>query len=124
MRFLFACLIILAAFPFSKRVPQQSWIRINQLGYKPGGVKVAVWCSKKAETIDRFQVVDAVTSKVVYEGKVGKALGAYGPFAQTCRLTFSAFTKPGTYRLRAGAVESPVVCIDENVYRGTADFCL
>lgn len=122
--FLLLFLLSFSLFSFHGKDDAQSWIRINQLGYKPGGVKVAVWCSKRAEAGNRFQVVDAATNKVVYEGKAGKAFGAYGPFAQTCRLTFSAFTKAGTYRLRAGAVESPVFRIDENVYKGAADFCL
>ena len=38
--------IILFAFT-TKQPETNSWIRINQLGYQPGGVKVAVWCSKE-----------------------------------------------------------------------------
>ena len=52
-RFLF--LILLFAFPGKKEITS-SWIRINQLGYTPGGIKVAVWGSKKQFAIDNWQL--------------------------------------------------------------------
>src|SRR5690348_16176187 len=86
-----------------KHIPNdQSWIRINLLGYKPSGEKVAVWCSKKDESITNFQLIDSISGKVVLSKSVGKPFGAYGPFLQSYRLDFSAFTKPGTYYLKAG----------------------
>lgn len=109
---------------FRKSDDPQAWIRINQLGYQPGGIKVAVWCSKRATPVERFQLLDSATGKVVYEGRASKAFGAYGPFTQTARLSFTGFQKPGKYRLRAGGTESPVFRIGEDVYKGTADFCL
>lgn len=119
--FLFFLLLCLS---FRARESPTAWIRINQLGYKPGGIKVAVWCSKETRAVERFQLVDAATGKIEFDGSAGKPFGAYGPFAQTCRFNFSAFTRPGRYRLRAGAAESPVFDIGETVYKGTADFCL
>ena len=61
-----------------------SWIRINQLGYIPGGVKVAVWCSKDNQLVKTFKLVDAATKKFVFSAVTGKMFGAYGPFKQTC----------------------------------------
>ena len=101
-----------------------SWIRINQLGYIPGGVKVAVWCSKEQLTISNWQLIDAKSNKIAFTGNSGKAFGAYGPFIQTCRLNFSAFNKPGRYFLQAGGIKSPEFEIGDNVYKGAADFCL
>jgi endoglucanase len=101
-----------------------TWIRINQLGYQPGGVKVAVWCSKQTEVITNFQLVNVHTRKVVFAASTGKAFGAYGPFAQTYRLDFSAFHKKGRYYLQTKAVKSPEFEINDDVYKGTADFCL
>ena len=66
-----------------------SWIRINWLGYQPGGVKVAVWCSKQELGIRDWELVDTKTNKVVFTGNTGKAFGTYGPFKQTYRLNFS-----------------------------------
>ncbi|WP_242916235.1 glycoside hydrolase family 9 protein [Pontibacter liquoris] len=112
--------------PLPQQVAQngQAWIRINQLGYTPAGIKVAVWASKSSKRIRRFALVDAATGKVVFKGKAGKAFGAYGPFQASYRLHFSAFTKPGSYFLKADGVRSPVFRIAADVYKGTADFAL
>ncbi|MEO6961554.1 MAG: cellulase N-terminal Ig-like domain-containing protein, partial [Puia sp.] len=48
-----------------------SWIRINQFGYTPAGIKVAVWGSKQKENISRFSLVRAKDSKVVFSGQTG-----------------------------------------------------
>ena len=101
-----------------------SWIRINQLGYRPDGIKGAVWCSKQALEISFFQLCDASSGKSVYQGSSVKAFGAYGPFSQTYRIDFSEFNKPGRFFLRAGSATSPVFEISDTVYRGAADFCL
>lgn len=101
-----------------------SWIRINQLGYIPHGVKVAVWCSKEAESIQAFQLVDAVTNTVVFTASAGKPFGMYGPFKETYRLNFSSFQKNGRYYLQAGSTRSQEFSISKDVYKGAADFCL
>ena len=118
-------LLVIMLFGFSgKRENASSWIRINQLGYQPGGVKVAVWCSKVQSAVSSWQLVDATLKKIVYNGKPGKAFGAYGPFKQSYRLNFSAFKRPGRYYLQAGGVKSPEFDIGDNVYKGAAGFCL
>jgi len=101
-----------------------SWIRINLLGYKPESAKEAVWCSKGTSAIQKFQLIDAGTKQIVFEGQAGKAFGAYGPFKQSCRLIFTGCKKEGNYFLKAGEAESPVFSINEKVYDGKADFCL
>jgi endoglucanase len=128
MKFLFlssTIVLLFCIFSFSKKQDEESsWIRINRLGYKPNGVKVGVWCSKKDETVKTFQLVEVITNKVVFTGSAGKAFGAYGPFTQTYRLNFSSFQKPGIYYLKLGATQSPEFRINEDVYDGAADFCL
>lgn len=104
--------------------PSPSWIRINLAGYKPGSIKVAVWGTKGDATLERFELVDKRTGKVVYENGAGIPYGEYGPFRQTYRLNFTAFRKPGTYVLRAGTAESEVFRIGADVYKGAADFAL
>lgn len=104
---------------------EKAWIRINQLGYKPDGIKVAVWCAKTTTGLpDQFQLIDAATGKAVFTGKAGKNFGAYGPFTSTFRLDFSTFDQKGKYFLKMGAAQSPAFRIEENVYDGAADFCL
>src|SRR5687768_14896424 len=101
-----ALLIVITSASFSNN-EEQAWIRINQLGYTPAGKKVAVWGSKEDRKITTFQLVDSATGKVVFNGKSGKAFGAYGPFTQTYRLDFSSYNKQGTYYLKTGNIQSP-----------------
>jgi endoglucanase len=101
-----------------------AWIRINQLGYAPQSVKVAVWASKSSEQITTFQLINASTSKVVFKGATGKNFGAYGPFQSTYRLNFSVYRLPGKFYLKAGNAISPPFKITRDAYHGSADFAL
>lgn len=100
------------------------WIRINQLGYKPGGTKVAVWVSKLPLSLKEFSLRDSATREVVFTASAGNAFGAYGPFQNSYRLNFTPFTGSGTFYLEAGDARSPFFRIHSNVYDGAADFCL
>ncbi len=108
----------------SRAQTPSSWIRINLAGYKPDGVKVAVWGTKDNTTLQRFELVDMSTGKVVYDNVSGPAYGEYGPFRQTYRLNFTEYKEPGTYVLRAGSARSETFRIDDDVYKGAADFAL
>ncbi|MBO9729524.1 MAG: glycoside hydrolase family 9 protein [Chitinophaga sp.] len=121
------CLVLLLFCLWMLESPAQassSWIRINQLGYLPGGVKAAVWGAKESVSPHSFQLISANTQQVVFTGTSSAAFGAYGPFQQTCRLDFTAFKETGTYYLKAGTTVSPVFRIADNVYAGTPDFLL
>lgn len=104
--------------------PEKTWIRINQLGYAPQSVKVAVLGSKETSNVRSFELVNAKTLKSVLKRKAGKNFGAYGPFSSSYRLDFSDYKVPGTYFLRAGSASSPEFSIAADVYKGTADFAL
>jgi len=119
---LLCCLCFWLLLPTTE--PTRAWIRINQLGYTPKGLKQAVWCSKDPAPLLNWELVDANSGKTVFGGKTGQSFGAYGPFLQTARLDFSAHQRPGRYYLRAGAERSPEFRIGTDVYEGTADFCL
>jgi endoglucanase len=122
---LISLLLTIATLSFNQREPREPpCIRINLLGYKPASAKIAVWASKEPQIITNFRVVEVSSGKTVFEGKAGKPFGAYGPFAQTYRLDFSAFIHPGKYTLQAGEAFSPEFIIGEDVYKGAADFCL
>src|SRR5687767_5255841 len=120
----FSTIFVFTVFQVPLEGMSQSWIRINQLGYTPGGIKVAVWCSKEQLVISNWQLANAKTGKLVFGGKTGKAFGSYGPFKQTYRLNFTSFKIPGRYYLQAGGVRSPEFVIGNDVYKGAADFCL
>ncbi|HEV8080622.1 MAG TPA: cellulase N-terminal Ig-like domain-containing protein, partial [Chitinophagaceae bacterium] len=121
--FLAALTILIFAFA-KKKENSNTWIRINQLGYTPSGIKVGVWCTKSGDNISSFSLIDSVSGKKVYSNTAGKQFGAYGPFKNTYRLNFSSFNKSGVYYLKAGNAVSPVFKIDKDAYKGSADFCL
>ncbi|WP_257213738.1 glycoside hydrolase family 9 protein [Sphingobacterium sp. 1.A.4] len=123
--FILFCLLLLSAFSLHGFAPEQSWIRVNQLGYLPQQKKVAVWVSKANSEVKRFQLINSDSQKVVYTNKAGKAFGKYGPFQKGYRLDFSAFKGNGTfYILSDDGIKSPAFKINEQVYEGTADFAL
>ncbi|QJB38278.1 glycoside hydrolase family 9 protein [Chitinophaga oryzae] len=101
----------------------ESWIRINQLGYLPQGIKAAVWAGKHTEAPARFRLVDSASGKTVFTG-TAKSFGQYGPFSSTARLDFSSWRQTGTFYLVAGDAKSPCFRIGPNVYAGAADFAL
>lgn len=123
-KYIFSAAVFFLFIASGKRETEHAWIRINLLGYKPGGTKVAVWCSKENKSITSFRLIDASTGKIVFNASAGKSFGSYGPFIQTYRLNFSSFHAAGKYFLQAGETKSPMFTIDDKVYDGTADFCL
>lgn len=104
---------------------QQSWIRINQVGYTPDAVKVAVLGSKAENlSVGTFEIVDVLTGKTVHKSSKINAFGSYASFKKILRLDFSDFSENGTFFIRAGKIESPPFPIHETVYNGAADFLL
>jgi endoglucanase len=102
----------------------QSFIRINQLGYTPASVKVAVLASKDSLAPEGFSLHDALSGNEVYTyGKI-TSFGAWGAFTSSFRLDFSGFNIPGTYYVLAAGAKSPVFSISNDVYNGAADFLL
>jgi len=101
-----------------------SWIRINQLGYLPDTAKVAVLISEEDVRIDRFQLRNAITETVAYEGHAERYDASGWGMKSAYRLDFSDCTTVGGYYIQAGDIKSPCFRIANDVYNGTADFIL
>lgn len=101
-----------------------SWIRINQMGYLPHSIKVAVFISDEAQNINSFQVIDAITGKSVYEDKPIVSDGKNWGMKVALRFDFSKLENPGGYYIKAGNAISSKFCISALAYKGTADFIL
>lgn len=106
---------------FGVIVRAAQWIRVNQLGYLTDDVKVAVWVSNQPGLITSFQVINELTGKPVYTGKLVEQTGKQLAFATSARLNFSSVSQPGTYFIQAGEAVSPAFRISNDVYAGTAD---
>jgi len=102
----------------------QSWIRINQLGYLPASVKVAVYISQEQGAGSSFTVCDALTDKAVFRGNATLYDGSVWGMAAAARLDFSQLTEPGGYYILYGSTRSETFRVGAGVYDGTADFIL
>jgi endoglucanase len=102
----------------------QSWIRINQLGYLPESVKVAVLISTDQLKASDFSICESSTGKPVFKGKIQSYNGADWGMKTAARLDFSEFRRSGSYFVAVNEFHSPVFRISTDVYRGTADYIL
>lgn len=92
-----------------------SFVRVNQLGYRPAGVKVAIALGRGALP-SRFEVVDTATQRVAFEGDTRPIAEPWGQFARHAELDFSALDREGEYFLRYGDAESPRFPISAGAY--------
>ena len=116
--------LLMILFMTSLNMSGASWIRINQLGYLPQSVKVAVFISDEQVELSAFQVIDAKSGKVVFESLPFAYNGAKWGMKSAARLNFTQVSKRGTYYLKAGNSRSAEFAIAPDVYKGTADFTL
>ena len=109
---------------FSNLTKASGFIRINQLGYLPQSVKVAVFISDEKVEITSFQLFETLSGKMVFEGQTEVADAQMWGKQSAYRLNFSAFQQNGGYFLKVGNSVSPSFRISPDVYNGTADFIL
>jgi hypothetical protein len=109
---------------FSCGRPESEWIRINQLGYRPGDIKTAVFLGLKDKDLKSFRILDNETGEVVLDNQEPVRTPGLDQFNSCYRLTFTDFGRQGTYRIEAGNVSSPAFRISDDVYEGRADFLL
>src|SRR5262245_54322235 len=114
MRLLIWAVVSLASVLASRAAADDVYVRVNLLGYRSGDVKVSV-AMGRAALPDKFQVVDASTQKVVFEGEPRRVKGNWGKFDHNARLDFSAFNKQGEFFVRVGDVKSPTFRISDSV---------
>jgi peptidoglycan/xylan/chitin deacetylase (PgdA/CDA1 family) len=103
---------------------QSAWVRINQLGYMPSSVKVAVFISQEELKTDDFQVKEQKTGRILFTGKgIAANAGRWG-MKTAFRLNFSGLKTPGEYYIECNNAKSPSFRINAGVYEGSADFIL
>ena len=118
------CLLFIVVWLCAFQAVAESFIRINQLGYLPNSVKVAVFISTDSSPIPTFQLYESLTGKMVLEGRAESADASVWGMHAAYRLNFSEFKSSGGYFLKMGDVVSPSFRISPDVYSGTADFVL
>jgi hypothetical protein len=120
LKLCFYTVAALASFLTSQVAADDVYVRVNQLGYRPGDVKVAIAMAHAALPA-QFQVVDAAAQKVVFEDQVRAAEGKWAKFDPHARLDFSKFDKEGEYFVRVDDSKSPTFRISTGAYAELPD---
>src|SRR3989339_122501 len=117
-------MIFLLMAVFTYATEPQSWIRVNQAGYLPSDIKVAVFISLSGNTKPDFELFEALTGKRIYTG-TGKIVNAslWG-MKNAYRMDFSKVNNPGGYYIVSNGVKSQNFRIAPDAYDGLADFML
>lgn len=99
-------------------------VRVNQVGYNSHGPKLAVALAREALP-DRFDLIDVDSGRSVFEGVVRPMAGtSWGSFDYIAELDFSAFDRPGRFRLRLGGAVSESIVVGDAVFQPLADVSL
>jgi peptidoglycan/xylan/chitin deacetylase (PgdA/CDA1 family) len=117
-------LCTLTIFGFFLTLKATEVIRINQLGYLPHSIKVAVFLSAEKDDFDLFTVHNAITNDIVFTGKVKSKNAINWGMKTAYRLDFTKVETQGNYYIKVGNTQSFEFRIDTEVYEGTADFLL
>ena len=96
-----------------------TYLRLNQVGYRPEVPKVALAVSDADLSGMPFTVEEVATGQIVYTGTVGPSLEAWGVFTYHYPLTFTAVVTPRRYHLRLEETfTSPPFTISPHAYAG------
>ncbi len=91
-------------------------ININQVGYKTGDTKIAIFRDSSKDT--NFDVVDAKTGDVVFTGDISGSVKTESAGETVAYGDFTGVTKPGTYKIKAAnSGESYEFVIADDVYK-------
>src|SRR5881628_656475 len=91
-----------------------SYIRINQVGFEPNDVKIAIAFSSE-RLPDLFSIKDAATEGTVFTGKVIPVSGEWAQFSHHAELNFSSFVREGRFVIQIGSARSAIFSIRRNL---------
>ena len=101
-----------------------SWIRVNQVGYIPNDIKVAVFISLSEGMSGEFKVYDAISSQELFSGRGVRVNAEVWGMKSAFRLDFSDIKREGGYYIVSNGVKSPLFKIDAGAYDGLSDLLL
>lgn len=121
-------IIVCLAWLLISSTTAQTVIRYNQLGYTTRSSKVVVLGSKNPLfKLQQYKLIALHTGKAVLQASkpTAKDFGAYGPFKHSYRINLTSVVQPGVYQLLVNdSIRSGIIRIGDDVYKGSADFCL
>lgn len=106
--------------PPAAKADSGSFIRLNQLGFRPGDIKTAVVFGREALPAE-FRILNTSTGAVVFTGRTKPVAGHWGEFEHHAELNFSQVRTEGRYVVELGSVRSQEFAIERYVDRAIAD---
>ncbi|MBP7461361.1 MAG: glycoside hydrolase family 9 protein [Candidatus Delongbacteria bacterium] len=101
------------------------YLRGNQVGYLSGDQKIFIAFSHQPIPKAKYKIVDAKSGKKVWGPvRMPENSGSYGNYAHHYRLDFSAFQKPGRYKVVIDRYESLPFSIGSSSYNGYHEWLL
>lgn len=116
-------LFSICLFFLSLSIPAQTWVRVNQVGYLPEDIKVAVLISLDEADGD-FQVYNAKNDELVFKGKGVSTNASKWSMKRAYRLDFSSIKASGGYYIVSNGARSVDFKISPSAYDGLADYML
>lgn len=120
----FTQLFLVVILILNNKAFSDSWIRINQLGYEPDAIKVAVLISEEKIIVKNFLIVDAISGKIIFKSSNITKTGEWFKFKSSFRLDFSKFNRQGVYYIQVGEIKSDNFRIRNGIYNYLSDFLL
>lgn len=95
----------------------QTFVRVNQVGFRPEDRKSAVVLSTTVPSSDEmFEVVKLPERRPVFSGILAQSLSVHGRFKNVSIADFSNVKTEGIYAIRVGAVESDPFPVNLHAY--------
>jgi hypothetical protein len=115
-----AAIFLGACWPSTANAQSGLYIRVNQLGFRPHDIKIAVAFGREPLPAE-FRILDSNSRIVVFTGRTKPVAGKWGEFAYHAELDFSSFQKEGIYEVESGSTRSPTFRIGKNIHADTPD---
>jgi endoglucanase len=100
--------------------PNQIFVRLNQLGYRPQDAKSAVAFSRRPLP-PKFSIFNARTSQIIFEGATKPLAGRWGQFDYHVEIDFSSLRQAGSFFIKLGTSQSKHFEIGDSNYAGVSD---
>lgn len=97
------------------------YIRINQLGYLPGDIKLGTILSKTSLAGEEFNIINTDGDEVVYTGNLSPNRGEFASFSYTYDFDFSAVNETGKYYVKVGSARSYSFKVGKKMYNSVVD---
>ncbi|MFZ5519139.1 MAG: glycoside hydrolase family 9 protein [Candidatus Zhuqueibacterota bacterium] len=123
-KWIIAVLVLVSGFQANDRNSSDIFIRVNQAGYLPNDIKIAVLFTNAELSGAEFNLVNSVNNTIVLAGPLqGKSPGCEN-FSFCYEIDFTDFHQSGGYYLQVRGRRSPEFRIHESTYDGMVDSLL